>query len=129
MELHGQVVQKADDTEYADNALIALIHNAIPHMFANAKLNVGNQTVETINNVGHVSSMLYNVLLARSKGKTDRSEFMWVPDTATAASVDKNKDLTIRQKYLIDTPASNGKFKLRIPLYMFFWIHGKCCST
>ena len=57
LELHEQVVQKADDTEYADNALIALIHNAIPHMFANAKLNVGNQTFETRNNIGHVPSM------------------------------------------------------------------------
>ena len=34
LELHGQVVKKADSTAYADNAQIALIHNAIPHMFA-----------------------------------------------------------------------------------------------
>ena len=41
MELHGQVVKKADSTAYTDNAQIALIHNAIPHMFANAKLTIG----------------------------------------------------------------------------------------
>ena len=35
LELHGQVFKKADSTADADNAQIALIHNAIPHMFAN----------------------------------------------------------------------------------------------
>ncbi len=120
LELHGQVVKKADSTPYADNAQIALIHNAIPHMFANAKLTIGNQTVETINNVGHVSSMIYDVLFARSKGKNDGLQFMWVPDTAATAVEDDNKGFAIRQSYLIDTPHTNGKFKLRIPLYMIF---------
>ena len=66
LELHGQLVQKANGNAYADNALIALIHNAIPHMFSNVKLTVGNQMVENINQVGHVSSLMYNVLHPRS---------------------------------------------------------------
>ena len=33
LELHGQVVKKADDSAYLQGDLITLIHNAIPHMF------------------------------------------------------------------------------------------------
>ena len=115
-----KVVKKANSTAYADNAQIALIYNAISHMFANARLTIGNQTVETITKMGHVSSMIYDVLFARSRGKNDGLQFMWVPDTAATAVEDDNKGFAIRQSYLIDTPHTNGKFKLRIPLYIFF---------
>ena len=120
LELHGQLVQKANGNAYAENALIALIHNAIPHMFSNVKLTVGNQMVENINQVGHVSSLIYNVLYPRSKAKCDGLQFMWFPDTATTADVATNSGFKIRQEYIVDRPDTNGKFKLRIPLYMFF---------
>ena len=120
LEMHGQVVKKADDQPFADGALIALIHNAIPHMFANVKLTIGGQQVENVNQVGHVSSMLYDVIFARSKAKNDGLQFMWMPDTGVAADPDTNKGFGIRQKYLIDDPHTNGMFKLRIPMYMFF---------
>ena len=67
MELHGQLVQLADGNAYADASLITLIHNAIPHMFSNVKLTVGNQLIEKINQVGHVSSLIYETLYPRSK--------------------------------------------------------------
>lgn len=120
LEMHGQLVKKADDQAFADGALIAFIHNAIPHMFANTKLTVGSQEVENVNHVGHVSSLIYNVIYPKSKSKNDGLQFMWVPDTDTTANEDDNKGFAIRQTYLIDTPHTNGMFKLRIPLHMFF---------
>ena len=123
LEMHGQLVNNADGGAYANGTLITFIHNAIPHMFSNAKLSYGNQEVETVNNVGHVSSMIYNVLFPRSKAKVDGLQFMWVPDTAATAVLVDNKGFAIRQKYIIDTPTeanAKGMFKLRIPLYMFF---------
>ena len=71
MELHGQLVKQADGTAYVDGDLITLIHNAVPHMFSNVKLTVGNQTVENVNQVGHVSSLIYDTLYPRSKAKCE----------------------------------------------------------
>ena len=117
--LDGQLVKKADDAAYADADLITLTHNAVPHLFSNVKLSIGNKLVENVNEVGHVSSMIYNVLFNRSKGKCDGLDFMWMPDTATAAA-DTNKGFAARRGCIITQPNTNGKFKLRIPMYMFF---------
>ena len=120
LELHGQLVQKANGTAFADDSLITLIHNAIPHLFSNVKLTVGSQLVENVILVGHVSSMIYDVIYARSKAKNNGLQFMWMPDTDAAASMANNMGFAIREKYIINTLATNGTFKLRIPLFMFF---------
>ena len=120
LELHGQLVKAEDDTAYADNALITLIHNAIPHMFSNVKLTVGNHMVENINQVGHVSSLIYDVLYSRSKAKCDGLQFMWFPDSDNTTTEDTNTGFKIRREYIIDRPNPNGTFKLRIPMHMFF---------
>ena len=120
LELNGQLVKKDDGTAYAAGDPITLIHNAIPHMFSNVKLTIGNQMIENINQVGHVSSMMYDVLYPRSKAKTEGLQFVWYPDTANSAVPADNKGFAIRQKYIIDTPHTKGKFKLRIPMRMLF---------
>ena len=120
MELHGQVVKKADGAAYADNSLITLIHNAIPHMFSIVKLSIGNQLIESVNQVGHVSSMIYNVLYPRSKAKTEGLQFMWFPDDSKSATTAENSGFKVRRQYIIDSPNTNGKFKLRIPMHMLF---------
>ena len=74
LELSGQLVRKDTGNAFDGNAPITLIHNAIPHMFSNVKLTVGNQLVENINHVGHVSSLLYDILYPRSKAKCDGSQ-------------------------------------------------------
>ena len=117
--LEGKLVKKAGDAAYENTQLISLIHNAIPHMFSNVKLTVGNRLVENINQVGHVSSMIYDVLYSRSKGKCDGLDFMWFPDTTTAASAD-NKGFEARRNYILVQPHTVGTFKLRIPMYMFY---------
>jgi len=118
--LEGQLIKKAGGTAFEDGDLITLIHNAIPHMFSNVKLSVGNRVVENINQIGHVSSMIYDVLYNRSKKNCDGLDFMWYPDTAATASEADNKGFAARRKYLITLPTTNGTFNLRIPLHMFF---------
>ena len=120
MELHGQLVKKADGAAYAATDAITLTHNAIPHMFSNVKLTVGNQTVENVNQVGHVSSLIYDTLYPRSKAKCEGLQFMWFPDTDNTSAAATNTGFKIRQQYIIADPDTKGKFKLRIPLHMFF---------
>ena len=116
--LEGQLVKKDDGAVYTNTQLIALIHNAIPHMFSNVKLTIGNKLVENVNQVGHVSSLMYDVLYPRSKGKCDGLEFMWLPDTVNVIA--ENKAFEARRKFVLTSPTTVGKFKLRIPMHMFF---------
>ena len=120
LELKGRIVKKTDGTAYASGSRIALIHNAIPHLFANVKLTIGNQLVENINQIGHVSSMMYDVLYPRSKGKSEGLQFMWVPDTADSSDPEQNKGFKARSTYLMTTPHTKGNFKVRLPLHMLF---------
>ena len=116
--LEGQLKKKTAGTAYTNAQLISLVHNAIPHMFSNVKLTVGSKLVENVNQIGHVSSMMYDVLYPRSKGKCDGLEFMWLPDTVNAVA--DNKGFAARRSYLMAQSTTVGKFKLRIPLHMFF---------
>ena len=88
-------------------------------MFSNVKLSVGNKVVEGVNEIGHVSSMMYAVLFPRSKGKCDGLSYMWFPDT-TNECADVNKGFAARRAYIIVQPAPKGKFTLRVPMFMFF---------
>lgn len=117
--LEGKLVKKLDGALYGNDDLITLTHNAVPHLFSNVKLTIGNKTVENVNEVGHVSSMMFDVLHPRSKGKCGGLQYAWLPDTTADAAV-TNKGFEARRQFLVTTPATNGNFKLRIPLYMFF---------
>ena len=119
MTLEGKLVKKTAGTVYTDTQKIAMVHNAIPHLFSNVKLTIGNKLVENVNQIGHVSSMMYDVLYPRSKGKCGGLEFMWLADTTADTTAD-NKGFEARRKYLLSQPATAGNFKLRVPLHMFF---------
>ena len=119
MVLDGQLVKKANDAAYTGTEMISMIHNAVPHMFSNCKLSINNKCVEDVSEVGHVSSMMYNVLYPRTKGKCDGLQFMWYPDV-TAVATDDNKGYAARRAYLFTKTHTKGTFKLWIPLYMFF---------
>ena len=120
IELKGKLVKKVGGAVYADADLITLTHNAVPLMFTNVKLTIGNKIVEDVNEVGHVSSMIYNVLYPRSKGKCDGLQFMWMPDTGPTAVEADNKGFAVRRKYIITAPNTNGNFMLRARLHLFF---------
>ena len=64
--------------------------------------------------------MMYNVLYPRGKGKCDGLDFMWYPDTGSNPDDTTNKGFAARRNYLFVQPHTKGKFKLCIPLYMFF---------
>ena len=120
LELEGQLVKKSDGSAFTKNTdAISFIFNGIPHLFANGKFTVGNRVVESINEIGYVSGLINYVLLARSKQKCDGLSFMWVGDT-DATSNDTNKGFTLRYDYIMNRPATPGKFKLRIPLILLF---------
>ena len=120
LEIHGQLVKNvAQNTPYAKDEKIALIFNAIPHLFSNGKLTVGTRTIENVNVIGHVSSMMHYVLFPRSKGKGDGLQYLWIPDTDNTTT-DANKGFEIRRKYIINSPHTKGMFKFRIPMMMFF---------
>ena len=119
IELKGKLVKKQAGAAYGDADLITLTHNAIPMMFSNVKLTIGNKLVENVNEVGHVSSMMYNVLYPRSKAKCDGLQFMWMPDTGPTAAEATNKGFAARRAYIITAPNTNGTFKLRAPLHLF----------
>ena len=119
--LEGKLVKKTGGGDYANTQLISLAHNAIPHMFSNVKLTVGNRLVENVNQVGHVSSMLYDVLYPRSKGKCDGLDFMWFPDSGAGTAAATNSGFEARRNYILVQPGDAiGKFKLRIPMFMFY---------
>ena len=120
LEIHGQLRQKTSDAVMPSGAKIAMIHNAIPHLFDNVKLTVGNQLVENVNQPGHVSSMMFNVLFPKSKAENDGIQFVWCPDTDKSAETETNKGFSARQNYIIDQPATRGTFKLRAPLFLFY---------
>ena len=116
--LEGKLVKKNGEG-YVTTQLISMTHDTIPHMFSNVKLTIGNRLVENVNQIGHVSSLMYDVLYPRSKGKCDGLDFMWLPDRTTDTA-DDNKGFHGRRKFLLSQPTHPGNFKLRIPLHMFF---------
>ncbi len=120
LEMQGQLVQKANKAVMPEQALITFAHNGLIHLFDNIKFTIGNQMVENINIPGHVSSLMFDVLLARSKSKNDGLSFLWSPDTTTTASIEDNKGFAVRQGWIIDKATTRGTFKARLPLYMLF---------
>lgn len=118
LEIHGQLLKRTgDDVQFGADDKIALIFNAIFHLFTNAKISIGTQTVENVNLVGYVSSMIHYVLFPRSKGKSGGLQYLWVPDRDKNANVE-NAGFKIRRQYLLGDSLPVGKkglFKFRIP--------------
>ena len=127
LEIHGRLVQKADDNAYTDDSKISMIFNAIPHLFSNAKLTIGTKVVENVNQVGHVSSLMHYILFPRSKGKCTGLQYLWVPDLDNTTA-ETNKGFEIRRKYIIATPTSKGSFKFRIPLMLIYGFMENFCA-
>ena len=44
----------------------------------------------------------------------------WFTDTVDAPDITTNKGFKVRQQYIIDSPHTNGTFKLRLPMHMLF---------
>ena len=120
LEMKGRLVRKDNKTTYVQDEPITFAHNGACHLFDSVKFSIGSTCVENINVPGHCSSLMFNVLLARSKSKNDGLTFLWFPDTGKTASKDLNKGFLARQKYIIDTPNDKGRFVIRLPMHMLF---------
>ena len=108
--LEGQLLKKADDSNYANTQLISLIHNAIPHMFSNVKLTVGNKLAENVNRIGHVSSLMYDVLCPLSKGMYNASKdvHMSLCSLCTTQTYPHVFHLRFKVRDIVATNSENG---------------------
>lgn len=121
LELRGSVVRKDTKKPFVKTDKLTFINNPVPHFFSNAKFSIGSRVVESINEFGHVSSLIHYTLLSRSKMKCGGLEFFWLPDTDDTAT-DANLGFKTRQEYLMQKPKTPGNFVLRIPLQMLFGV-------
>jgi hypothetical protein len=121
LQLTGRMEPKETSGAAFTNATpTSFIHNAACHLFDSVKFSIGGTCVENINSPGHCSSLIFNVLLPRSKAKNDGLTFLWFPDTTKDASLDNNHGFIARQKYIIAAPEEKGRFVIRLPMYMLF---------
>ena len=79
LEMTGRLVKKVAKTAYADQAAVTFAHNGACHLFDSVKFSIGSTCVENLNVPGHCNSLMFNVLLARSKSKNDGLTFLWFP--------------------------------------------------
>ena len=83
--IEGNVL-KADDTRYADAALIALTTNVLLYLFSSLKLTLAGQTVEHVNYPGHATSLLGLASYSSPYYKGCGLAHCWFPDINTNAS-------------------------------------------
>ena len=83
--IEGNVL-KADDTRYADAALIALTTNVLLYLFSSLKLTLAGQTVEHVNYPGHATSLLGLASYSSPYYKGCGLSHCWFPDINTNAS-------------------------------------------
>ena len=122
LQMTGRLVPKVDPDKspYTHESALTFIHNGACHLFDSVKLSIGSTCVENVNVPGHCSSLIFNVLLPRSKAKNDGLTFLWFPDTDDTASAQTNFGFGARQKYILAAPAMAGRFVIRLPMYMLF---------
>ncbi|MEO1918070.1 MAG: hypothetical protein ABGX53_06905 [Candidatus Thioglobus sp.] len=99
--IQGKLVKKADKSAYGDNDLIALVNNALPHLFSNIRYSLGGKEIESINNPGQASTM-FNILtrssdFAQGIGMAE----CWTPDSSVGTAAAANMGFARRQAYII----------------------------
>ena len=107
-------VLKADDTRYADAALIALTNNGLLYLFLT--LTLAGQQVEHIKYPAQATTLLgYSSDYHKGHGMAQG----WHPDFKTTAALTITR-FTIRQQGLIRRPDPNGSFQYAIPMRHIF---------
>jgi len=117
--VEGQLL-KADDTLYADADIVALTHNAIMHLFSEARYSVGGTLLETINNLGQSTTMVNLLLDSADYDSTVGLGACSLKDTATNAALDAGTGFTKRHDWVIETANPKGSFGFTIPLSRIF---------
>ena len=92
---------KADNTAYANADDVALMNNAIMHLFSRIEYHLANQLIESLSYPGQATTMLGLLKYPDDFSKAQGLNHLWCKDTATtAAKVDKN-GFAARHAYII----------------------------
>ena len=111
---------KANGTAYANADDVALMNNAIMHLFSRIEYHLSNQLIESINYPGQATTMLVLLKYPDDFSKAQVLNQLWYKDTATTAAKADNNGFAARHSYLIRSPTVNSTFSFRIPLKHIF---------
>ena len=111
---------KADTTAYATADEVALMNNAIMHLFSRAEYHLSNQLIESLNYPGEATTMLGLLKYPDDFTKAQGLNQLWYIDTATTAVKAYNNGFAARHAYLIQSPTVKGTFSYRIPMKHIF---------
>ena len=91
---------KTDGTTYnADE--VALMNNAIMHLFSRIEYHLSNQMIESLNYPGQATTMLGLLKYPDDFSKAQGLNQLWYKDTATTAAKADNNGFSARHAYLI----------------------------
>jgi hypothetical protein len=111
---------KADGTAYANDAIVALTHNGIMHLFSQISYKLADKDIESVNHPGQATTMLGMLKYPNDFQLAQGLNQLWYKDTATAAHLTNNAGFGVRQQYLIQKPTTKGTFSFIIPLKHIF---------
>ena len=107
---------KATGTLYVNADEVALMKNAIMHLFSRIEDHLSNQLIESLNYPGHATTMLGQQKYLDDFSKAQGLNQLWYKDTATTAVKADNNGFAARHAYLIQSPTVKGTFSFRIPI-------------
>ena len=111
---------KAEGTANANEDEVALMNNAIIHIFSRIEYHLSNQLIESLNYPGKATTMLGLLKYPDDFSKAQGLNQLWYKDTATTAAKADYNGFAARYAYLIQSPTVKGTFSFRIPLKHIF---------
>jgi hypothetical protein len=118
--IEGRLTKATDDSAlYADADKVTLANNGLMYLFSNIKYELSDTTIENVNYVGQVTTMLGLLKYSRGYAKAQGLNQLWCKDTLDELT-DTNQGFYIRRDYIIKEPAAKGTFSFAIPLKHIF---------
>ena len=111
---------KADTTAYATAVEVALMNNAIMHLFSRVEYHLLNQLIESLNYPDQATTMLGLLKYPDDLSNAQGLNQLWYKDTATTAVKAYNNGFAAKHAYLIQLPTVKGTFCFRIPMKHIF---------
>ena len=111
MILEGRLT-KADGTLYVNADEVALMNNAIMHLFRRIEYHLSNQLIESLNYPGQATTILGLLKYPDDFSKAQSLNQLWSKDTATTATKDTNNGFAARHAYIIQSPMLKVHFLL-----------------
>ena len=119
LQFEGQLT-KNDGTAYVDANAIALTNNGLMHLFSRISYQLSNQDVETVNHPGQATTMVGMLKYPNDFQLAQGLNQLWYKDSAATAVIANNVGFAVRQAYLIQKPATKGRFSFIVPLRHIF---------